>query len=94
MSTSHSDMENLQTRHLSFEAIDSRIRSLDMESVPMESQALADLTQRLITIYHAVRPILAILATLPLLPQHWRDALRAFVTALNDVASFKAGKDL
>jgi hypothetical protein len=83
-----------QSHRLSFAAIDAGIQSLGMESVPMESQSLADATQRLITIYHAVQPILAILAALPLLPQRWRDALRAFVTALDQVASFKAGKDL
>jgi hypothetical protein len=66
----------------------------DIAAGSTKSQALADATARLIAIYHAVQPILDILSTLPLLPQRWRDALRQFVATLDQVASFKAGKDL
>lgn len=81
MSTSHNDMENPQILRLSYDSINARINQLDMEATgmeanSMESQALADATGRLITIYRAVQPILDILSSLPLLPQHWRDALR------------------
>jgi hypothetical protein len=99
-------MEKPRIFQLSYEGINARINTLDMElklELDMEpdtaasstkSQALADATARLIVIYHAIQPILDILSALPLLPQRWRDALRQFVTTLDQVASFKAGKDL
>jgi hypothetical protein len=99
-------MEKPQIFQLSYEGINARIHTLDMElsvefdkepdiaASSTESQALADLTARLIRIYYAVQPILDILAALPLLPLRWRDALRQFVITLDQVASFKAGKDL
>jgi hypothetical protein len=103
-------MEKPQIFRISYNSINARINTLDldrgvelsvevgkepdMKAGGMESQALADMTARLVTIYHAVQPILDILAALPLLPQRWRDALRQFVATLDQVASFKAGKDL
>jgi hypothetical protein len=35
----------------------------------------------------AVRPILSIVAELPLLPPQWRDALRLFVATLDAIAA-------
>jgi hypothetical protein len=60
--------------------------------------------ERLLAAYAAVRPILAALSVLSLVPAQWRLALRVFVSALDEVtgtrtgdaaaADFKAGKDL
>jgi hypothetical protein len=45
--------------------------------------------------YAVVRPILAALTVIPLIPATWRAALSIFITTLDGVSdSFKAGKDL
>jgi hypothetical protein len=88
-------MENA-TRRLTFEIIDNRIKALqlDAESGVDEVLLSPDAMKRFVTIYGAVRPILMIVATSPLFPRHWRSALRLFLGTLDNVASFKAGKDL
>jgi hypothetical protein len=53
-------------------------------------------------IYRGIKPVLAVLSALPLIPSTWRAALVMFDQALEAlsgvggevVASFKAGKDL
>jgi hypothetical protein len=81
---------------LSFEIIDIRIKALKLEPQSGVDEVLLspDAMKRFVTIYAAVRPILLVVATLPLFPQQWRDAIRVFLGTLDNVASFKAGKDL
>ncbi len=58
--------------------------------------------QRAVRIYTAVRPLLTVLATLPLLLPTWRSGLTSLTKALDAVAAgvdgisarFKAGRDL
>jgi hypothetical protein len=59
--------------------------------------------QRLVATYTAVRPILAAISVLPLVPANWRLGLRVFIEALDAFVvtpsvtaqeDFKAGKDL
>ena len=56
--------------------------------------------KQVITIFRAVRPLLATVAALPLIPASWRSAVQLFVVALDGLAGevasadFKAGKDL
>ena len=80
------------------------IRSLDLDDFSGQT-AIADTfkaqLQRLAKLYIALKPLLAAIATLPLLPQTWRVALAFFIGTLDAVASspeidpdFKAGKDL
>ena len=59
----------------------------------------ADPMTRLVTIYRAVRPIILVVLSLPLLPPTWRSVLKLFVNNLDTLATafdptFKAGKDL
>ena len=55
--------------------------------------------KQVITIFRAVRPLLATVAKLPI-PASWRSAVQLFVVALDGLAGevasaeFKAGKDL
>ena len=57
---------------------------------------------QLVKVYSGIKPLLTILATLPIIPPSWRAALKAFNAALEAVAAsagevnadFKAGKDL
>ena len=87
-----------------YATINHSIRSLDFDEFNGQT-AIADTfktqLQRLAKLYIALKPLLAAVATLPLLPQPWRVALGLFVGTLDAVASspeidpdFKAGKDL
>lgn len=86
MSTSHNHLERL-----SYERIDARVRALDLSVFAERQSVMAagdeDLLPRLQSVYRAVRPILSIVAELPLLPPQWRDALRLFVATLDAIAA-------
>lgn len=84
--------------------INHSIRSLDLDDFSQQA-AIADTfktkLQRLTKLYIALKPLLAAVAALPILPQPWRVALGLFVGTLDAVASspeidpdFKAGKDI
>ena len=85
MSTSRTHLTQME-----YERIDARIRRLDLSAMGARQSVLAggddDLLPRLQTVYRAVRPILAIVAELPLLPPHWREALRLFLATLDGIA--------
>ena len=58
--------------------------------------------QRVLKIFRSLKPVLAVVGTLPLIPATWRSAIVLFVQALDALAlvgpeitaDFKAGKDL
>jgi hypothetical protein len=58
--------------------------------------------QRVLKIFRGLKPVLAVIGTLPLIPATWRAAMAMFVQALDALAlvgpeitaDFKAGKDL
>ena len=58
--------------------------------------------QRVLKIFRGIRPVLAVVGALPLIPATWRGAITMFVQALDALAlvgpeitaDFKAGKDL
>ena len=91
------DHSNKDT-HLSFDSINRQVQQFDAVTFMSEGavQTPATRTERLVTAFNAVRPILMALASaLPLIPAAWRTLLSVFVSTLDDVsASFKAGKDL
>ncbi len=84
--------------HLTFDGIDRQVKQFDIVSFTSEGavQTSATATERLVTVFEAVRPILmALAATIPLIPAAWRTLMSVFISTLDDVsASFKAGKDL
>ena len=97
------DMEIIRFAvHTSFNSIDQEIRALDMETIIAASTlpVAEDRLVRLLTIYKAVRPLLRAFAVLPLIPEHWRNALQLLIATLDEIAAatpepdFKAGKDL
>ena len=90
---------------LTFEAIDAHVDGAGLDALLAQSAVATSVSkaQRLVTAYTAVRPILAALSVLPIIPVNWRLGLRVFVEALDAFAStlgvtaqddFKAGKDL
>jgi hypothetical protein len=73
---------------MTFEQIDAGINKLDLVA---HQSNVAKLTAgnsamalpQLCPIYKAVRPILVILSNLPIIPQKWRDAIKAFISVLD-----------
>jgi hypothetical protein len=86
MSTSH-----IHLQQLGYDRLDAHVRALDLSPFDDRQSVIAagapDLLPRLQSVYRAVRPILSILAELPLLPPHWRDALRLFIATVDAVAA-------
>lgn len=87
-----------------YATINHSIRSLDFAEFERQTAIAPTFkthVQQLAKLYIALKPLLAAIATLPLLPQPWRIALGLFVGSLDAVVSspeidpdFKAGKDL
>jgi hypothetical protein len=88
---------HIEHNELSFEAINAHVNRVDLAEVTAPTavpQSGADRASRLATAYTAARPILSVLAATPLIPATWRAIVATLVLALDQTASFKAGKDL
>jgi len=81
----------LHLQQLGYDRLDAHVRALDLSPFVEQHSVLAggpeDLLPRLQSVYLAVRPILSIVAELPLLPPHWRDALRLFIATVDAIAT-------
>lgn len=85
--------------------VDRKVRNLNAE-MEFENTLLPATTsnrlQQLLKIYRNVKPLLAILSNLPLIPANWRGAMAIFTQAVEALAEaatrenadFKAGKDI
>jgi hypothetical protein len=90
MSTGFEQTENSQ--RISFKSIDQGVKAFHASLSNTSAQTR---TERFVTLYAAVRPIIVMLSTIPLTPLTWRSALLDFLKSLDEVsAAFKAGKDL
>ena len=82
-------MATTTTSALTFEEIDKHIQGIDFKSLQSSAVQGAGGTgaavPNLCAAYKAIRPILVLLTTLVLLPQKWRDALKAFVQILDSI---------
>jgi len=86
----------MSTRYLylpqvGYDRLDAHVRALDLSPFVDPQSVIAggqpDLLPRLQSVYVAVGPILSIVAELPLLPPHWRDALRLFIATVDAIAA-------
>jgi hypothetical protein len=87
-----------------FEMIDTSIRSVDWNGFQANTfvpQTLAERVKGAAKMYRALRPLFAVVSTIPLIPLEWRTGITVFMTALDALAEetgatpdFKAGKDL
>lgn len=104
MSTSEKHVAELQASK-TYAAINRSMKTINIAEMEQENallpKTLAGNVQRLVKVYNGVKPLLSVIATLPLFPQAWRAAIVLFNSALEAVASspevsadFKAGKDL
>ena len=101
MSTSRNHMDDFAASKM-YATINRSIRTLDLSSMD-EENSLAGATfathlDQLLTVYNAVKPLIAVLTTIPLIPKAWRTAIALFTRSLDAVVTavpeFKAGKDL
>ena len=67
---------------LSFATIDAHVQAQSTTPAPAGQTAL----ERLFTRYNAIKPILAALSVIPLIPTAWRAGITAFMTTADDVA--------
>jgi hypothetical protein len=84
---------------------DRTVRALQQD-MEQENTLVADTPntrlQKVLKIYRGIKPVLAVLGSLPLIPSTWRAAVVMFTQALDALSSvggeitaqFKAGKDL
>ena len=81
----------MSTTNPTFEEVDKHIQSADLSafqpggkhhlSAAPASPAAA--IPNLCAIYKVVKPILTLVANLPIIPQKWRDAIKAFMKVLD-----------
>ena len=86
-------------------SIDRTVRTL-MQEMEHENTLVPETPnsrlQRVLKIFRSLKPALAVISALPLIPSNWRGALAMFLQALDALAlvgpeitaDFKAGKDL
>jgi hypothetical protein len=105
MSTHPNELSSQDTIKSSKKSVDRSIRTL-MQEMEHENTLVAETPvarfQKVLKIYRGIRPLLAVLSALPLIPSTWRAAIVMFDQALEALsgvsgeitAQFKAGKDL
>ena len=86
-------------------SVDASLRNLqkemEMENTLIQETPVGRL-QRVLKIFRGIKPLFAVLGSLPLIPSTWRAAIVMFTQALDALAvvapevtaEFKAGKDL
>jgi hypothetical protein len=78
---------------MDFQQIDAGIQKLNLANYvvdgrPKSPEALAaagGITEQICPVYKAIRPILVVLAALPIIPPAWRAALSAFITLMDGI---------
>lgn len=86
MASNHSHVEQLAAAK-TYALINRSIKTLGTIDMEMDQSAVAETTggrvARLTQVYGAVKPLLVVLSTLPILPQGWRAAVALFVATLD-----------
>ena len=92
--------------NLSLRNVDDQLRGMQLEETGERDQTLTGRLHRVVTVFNMIRPLLLILATFPILKTSSRTAISVFLQSLDtlsvlaqpvggdDVADFKAGRDL
>ena len=90
-------------RQESFKALDQHARTvIEQQQAAAVPESQGGRVAHLVKVYASIKPLLSVLASLPIIPSVWRSALSIFTSALDAVtlgagdpnADFKAGKDL
>jgi hypothetical protein len=80
---------------LTFEQVDAHIKSANLKEFEAGGAkhfkggdvkaAPADVLQKVCGIYNVVKPILSIIANLPLIPAKWKEAVKTFMNLMNTI---------
>lgn len=83
----------MQDKQLSFEEVNKHFESVDLSefqeggkhffSPASVTRAPGDVLQKVCGIYKVVRPFLALVSNIPLLPKKWRDAIKTFMSLMD-----------
>jgi hypothetical protein len=65
--------------NLTFEDVDKHIEASDLTALTAEGPAAEAVGNQVCAAYKVIRPILALLTGLPLIPKKWKDAIRIFM---------------
>jgi hypothetical protein len=109
MSTNAKDLHPMQLSEAAItkskKTVDRSVRNV-MQEMQFENTLAAESPttrlQKVLKIYRSIKPMLAVIGALPLLPSNWRSTFIVFTQALESLsqvggeltADFKAGKDL
>ena len=105
MSTHPNELSSQDTIKVHKKSVDRSVRTL-MQEMEHENTLVAETPvtrfQKVLKLYRGIKPLLAVISTLPLLPATWRAAIVMFDQALEALAGvggeitsqFKAGRDL
>ena len=79
----------MQDNELTFEDVNKHFESIDLSQFKKGgenfftsdtiSTAPADILTKICTIYKVVRPFLALVSNIPLIPKKWRDVIKTFM---------------
>jgi hypothetical protein len=85
----------MAAQDLTFESVDRHVQRLDLSqfrrggrhhfSAAAVAASPGDVLAKVCSIYRAVRPILNLIAKVPLLPKKWRDAISTFVNLMDSL---------
>jgi hypothetical protein len=105
MSTTRQHIDQMERTYFTFEEMATYFHAVDVDfknpDERLKTPTLQDLLENLGRVWIGIRPMLLMVAALPLLPPQWRDALKFFLALVGELvaiapgqADFKAGKDL
>jgi hypothetical protein len=79
-----------KTQDPTFDEVDQHIKNADLTAIqpggkhhPAAAPAAAAALPNVCAAYKIVRPILVLLSNTPLIPQKWRDAIKAFIGVMD-----------
>jgi predicted solute-binding protein len=71
-----------------FEEVDKHIQSANLSALKPSAKAAAGSAAAIPNVcqaYGVIRPILALVAGVPLIPKKWRDAIKAFMQVMDSI---------
>jgi hypothetical protein len=71
---------------LTFESVNKEIEALDLAQLENDvNVASLDITSKLCQIWQKIGGIVKLIATIPLIPKKWRDALKILISTLDSM---------
>lgn len=68
-----------------FEDVDKHIQAADLTALKPPAKGAAAAMPNVCQAYAVIKPVLALVASVPLIPKKWRDAINAFMAVMNTI---------